>query len=205
MPRVNRLLGPEERLLYQAKQHWTAILGRVVLAALTSLLIGGVAIGLSKLESPLPLPPAWVLILLFFPFIQGGLDLLRWRRTAYLVTDQRLIQMEGLWRRQIQDCPLQEVGDIVLRQGLLGKLLSYGDLVIMTAGKPGYHFERVSAPATFKKALLEQQSLREEQALREQARLDIPSQIAGLAALREKGIISDSEFQAKKAELLSRM
>ncbi|GIH19923.1 SHOCT domain-containing protein [Rugosimonospora africana] len=34
---------------------------------------------------------------------------------------------------------------------------------------------------------------------------DVPSQIAGLAQLRDQGIISDAEFETKKADLLSRM
>jgi hypothetical protein len=34
---------------------------------------------------------------------------------------------------------------------------------------------------------------------------DVPSQIARLAQLRDQGILNDAEFEAKKAELLSRM
>jgi hypothetical protein len=33
----------------------------------------------------------------------------------------------------------------------------------------------------------------------------IPDQIAALASLRDRGVVTDAEFQAKKAELLSRM
>lgn len=39
----------------------------------------------------------------------------------------------------------------------------------------------------------------------EQSSVDIPSQIAQLAQLRDQGILSDSEFDAKKAQLLDRL
>jgi hypothetical protein len=39
----------------------------------------------------------------------------------------------------------------------------------------------------------------------EQKETSIPDQIAALASLRDKGFVTDAEFQAKKAELLSRM
>jgi hypothetical protein len=39
----------------------------------------------------------------------------------------------------------------------------------------------------------------------EQQGPSIPNQIAELAKLRDQGVVTDAEFQAKKTELLSRM
>ena len=39
----------------------------------------------------------------------------------------------------------------------------------------------------------------------EQQESTIPNQIADLAKLRDQGVLTDAEFQAKKTELLSRM
>jgi hypothetical protein len=64
-------------------------------------------------------------------------------------------------------------------------------------GKAGEHYERIGEAA--RDGVLEGQA----QAATPQA--SIADQISQLDELRSKGLLTDEEFQAKKAELLDRM
>jgi len=57
------------------------------------------------------------------------------RLTATLtVTNQRVIQEEGVLRRSSNVIPVDRIQDISIKQSVVGRLLSYGDIEIDTAG-----------------------------------------------------------------------
>jgi uncharacterized membrane protein YdbT with pleckstrin-like domain len=53
----------------------------------------------------------------------------RWERTRIVVTDERLVVLEGTLRRREASVPLASVGAIEVEQSLLGRLLGYGTVV----------------------------------------------------------------------------
>lgn len=106
---------------------------------------------------------------------------------------------------------------MVLEQSWAGRLLDYGNVEIITGSDIGVNkFKRIARPVRFKTEMLNQK----EQLGREDespaaagpaaispalSRNDIPELIAELDELRKKGILSDAEFDAKKAELLKQL
>ena len=77
----------------------------------------------------------------------------------------------------------------------------------MTASELGVNlFKRIGAPINFKTAMLNaKEKLGYEGSGHAAPAQDIPTLIAELDELRKKGIITEQEFQSKKAELLSKM
>jgi hypothetical protein len=102
------------------------------------------------------------------------------------------------------------VNDVQLSQSVLGRLLNYGDVEILTASELGTNlFQRIADPIKFKTAMLNE---KEKLGFGEvptgtagPGGPDIPTLIASLTALRSQGLITEDEFQKKKAEILARM
>ena len=55
-----------------------------------------------------------------------------WRAEDDVVTDRRVIKVQGVLNRVVAESALRRVDDAVLRQGVVGRLLGYGDLVLVT-------------------------------------------------------------------------
>ena len=95
-----------------------------------------------------------------------------------------------------------------MSQSVFGRLFDYGDVEILTASETGDNlFRRIGDPVKFKTAMLnakEQMGYSEFGAHAQHAE-NIPALIAELDELRKKGIVTEAEFQKKKAELLAKM
>jgi membrane protein YdbS with pleckstrin-like domain len=80
---------------------------------------------------------------------------LNWSFQDYIVTNRRVIKVEGILNKEAADSSLEKINDAVLRQGLFARLLGYGDLEIMTAAEASVDvFKMLDRPAEFKKAML---------------------------------------------------
>jgi membrane protein YdbS with pleckstrin-like domain len=207
------LMGEKERIVLKERQHWSLILRTVVLWSIISVLILLVTIVLAAFT-----PLALVLLLaLVFPFWRIMVDLLNWWNEQYVITNRRVIQLEGIINKHSIDSSLEKVNDVVLEQSALGRILNFGDVQILTASEIGVNiFRRIAHPVRFKTQMLnEKEGLsqldvfegRAGRVLSEEApsRGDIPELIAELDELRKKGIISDAEFQDKKTALLAKL
>ena len=54
--------------------------------------------------------------------------------SSLTLTNQRVIQQEGVIRRSSNVIPVDRIQDISIKQTLTGRLLNYGDIEIDTAG-----------------------------------------------------------------------
>ena len=129
----------------------------------------------------------------------------------------------GNVNKHVRDSALEKVNDVELDQSVMGRLLNYGTVQIITGSDIGVNmFRRISNPVRFKRAMLnakEELQVSEdrdfdtpevagEAALsdgEEPSATNIPDLIEELADLRQRGILSEEEFQAKKKELLARL
>jgi uncharacterized membrane protein YdbT with pleckstrin-like domain len=152
-------------------------------------------------------------------------DFLRWNAEQYIVTDRRIIQVRGVFSKAVIDSSLDHIHNISMSQSWAGRLFHYGTIDIETAADDDaatmYHVNR---PMEFKHAILEAkhnadrgygyleevQEETDESAKVLPARLqngqsDIQRTLEDLASLRDRGILSTDEFEAKKREILSRI
>jgi uncharacterized membrane protein YdbT with pleckstrin-like domain len=148
--------------------------------------------------------------------------LLDWWNERYIITNRRVMEVRGTINKNVRDSALEKVNDVELNQSIVGRVLGYGTVDVITGSDIGANeFRRISNPVRFKREMLNaKESYRmadtdaEEEIQRPPAaqpgdvdptKNDIPDLIAELDELRQKGIISEEEFQAKKTELLARL
>jgi uncharacterized membrane protein YdbT with pleckstrin-like domain len=137
-----------------------------------------------------------------------GARLARWATTHFVVTSERIVFRSGVLAKHGRDIPLERVNDIASSQTFFERLIGAGDLLIESAGERGQQtFTDIPHPDHVQQEIYRQM---EANAARSAAGISrpvpsVPEQIAALAELRDRGIVSAEEFEAKKAELLARM
>jgi uncharacterized membrane protein YdbT with pleckstrin-like domain len=194
---LENLLGEREKILLLTRQHWLVLI-RDILVEIVLVLVTLIWI----LWVPNPLI-ALGYLLLIIPIVSMARDIARWSSHKYLVTNRRVMQIFGLMSKNVTDSSLEKVNDVKMEQSALGRLFNYGDIEILTASEFGVNrLTRIGNPVRFKKAMLnaKEQLDRGEYDAEEE---DVPSLIRQLAKLRDEGILTEAEFEAKKAELLA--
>ena len=233
---ADRLLADGERVALRGRQHVlaTVIEGRVPWALLVLALV--------LLVLDLQLEPGGVrdifgllgLVLLLVALGWLAYVYLEWYSQDYLVTNRRVIKVEGILGKRSADSSLEKINDAVLQQSLFGRMLGYGDLDIMTAAEESVdRYRMLSQAQTFKRTMLDQKHRLEQEAfqipapplraapvppapppepiapptpaLRQMSSEEITSSLSQLADLRDRGAISPEEYEAKKQDLLGRL
>jgi uncharacterized membrane protein YdbT with pleckstrin-like domain len=142
-----------------------------------------------------------------------GIRYAKWSNTNFVVTNDRVIHRVGVISKHGIEIPLERINTVFFNQSIFERLLGAGDLGIESAGERGAEtFEDVRKPAIVQNEIYRQMESNSnrmyggrQQAATQEAGLSIPEQIEKLDELRKRGVISEQEFAAKKAELLNRM
>ena len=201
---VDSLMGENERILLIARQHWFVLFSNILLEILLIVLL---VAGTAALSLTYPVATLGY-ILVLVPLIGMIRDILIWSNRQYIITNRRVIQVTGVFSKEVLDTSLEKVTDVKMTQSFFGRMFDFGDIEILTASELGVNlFRRIGAPVRFKTAML---NAKEELGFGEmgapsRAEEDIPTLIAKLDQLRRQGTISNEEFQRKKAELLAKM
>jgi len=135
---------------------------------------------------------------------------MNWLNEEYVVTNFRVIQLQGVFSKHVIDSSLDKVNDVKLTQTLFGRIFNYGDIEILTASELGVNnFKTILNPIQFKTAMQNAKENLEHQnppaAVEIPKKEDILGMISQLDHLHLAGTISDEEFKQKKAELLARL
>lgn len=212
MSYLQSILGTNEDVIYKTRRHWLVIARPVIVNMILSLvLIVGTAKILADSGNQVVL---LLLFLLIIPLGRLAIVWLNWWNEQYIVTDRRIVQVEGVFNKHVVDSSLEKVNDVVMSQSFMGRLLGYGDMEILTASDIGINkLDVISNPVVFKKTMLDQKELlgpdnddlSEQRGERAETRSSVTALIGELAALRDKGLLTDEEFQTKKKEILSRI
>lgn len=210
MSYVDQLLAQNEEVVLVARQSWVVLLREAIIDLFLALVVIGLASVVIASQST---PWAWLLaLLLLIPAFRFAVRVIDRTNRAYIVTNRRVIQVEGTINKNVIDSSLEKVNDVRLSQSVLGRMLNYGDVEILTASEMGTNrFQRISDPIKFKTAMLNEKEKLGFGDVPPSAPppvpqpADVPALIASLSALRKEGMITEEEFQRKKAELLARM
>jgi uncharacterized membrane protein YdbT with pleckstrin-like domain len=201
---IKSMLGENERILLITRQHWF-VLFSAILAEITVSVLLIVVVGVATFYFPMALIG---LVLVLLPLISMLRDILIWNNHEYLVTNRRVIQISGIFNKNVVDSSLEKVNDVKMTQTFFGRLFDYGDVEILTASEIGVNlFKRIGDPVKFKTAMLNAKEKLgyEGTGSHAQHAESIPAMIAELDELRKQGIVTEAEFQAKKKELLAKM
>jgi uncharacterized membrane protein YdbT with pleckstrin-like domain len=197
-------MGQKERILLLTRQHWFVLFSWIFLEIVLIVVL------VTAVVAAMAYYPVAVFgfILVLVPLIGMLKDILIWRNRQYIITNRRVMQISGVFNKNVVDSSLEKVNDIKMNQTFLGRLFDYGDVQILTASELGVdQFDKIADPIKFKTAILnaKEELGFDEDHIRVQQAEDIPSLIARLDDLRKRGIISEEEFRKKKAELLAKM
>jgi uncharacterized membrane protein YdbT with pleckstrin-like domain len=222
MSYAQSLLAKDEQILYEARQHWLAPLSDS-LKAIVLLLIGLLIFTASimwTIGDPITLVQRAVAgVIVLVAVIWIGIVYASWRAEGYIITNRRVLKVEGLLDKKSGDSSLDKINDAVLKVGIWGRIFHYGDLEILTANDDAIdRYQMLANVVEFKKAMLNAKNALEDGYRGGPAVAATPAKSAGAAAaddaagtlakladLRDKGAISPAEYEAKKAELLGRM
>lgn len=209
---LHKLMGENERVLFIGRQHWFLLVSAVAAELFALAVIFSVAIAMTVFFTASPflwLVPVIAFLLMLLPIITMTRDILNWTNHQYVITNWRVIQISGIFNKNITDSSLEKVNDVKMTQSALGRIFNYGDIEILTASELGVNlFKRIEDPVQFKIAMLNAKEALESRDIRAASKAltpDIPGMILQLDQLRKQGIITDEEFQQKKADLLSKL
>lgn len=229
MAYIDELLGRDEQILYDGRQHAFVLISNILteMVLIAVLIAAGVA-ARAAFPSPivLGLPVGQVVLIAcglisLVVLISAFLDYLRWNNEQYIVTDQRVIQLRGIFNKAVIDSSLDKINDVELRQSWLGRMFDFGTIKILTASDVGINQMRwIAHPLQFKRAMLEAKhnfnrgygyldpqavAAYTQPAAYPGGQGDLEHTLQQLADLRDQGLLSQDEFEAKKRELLSRI
>ena len=253
MSYADGLLSTGERITYRNKQHpfvfiWGArytILALIIAAVLFWVRSN---LGPDGISGSLATLLGLITAVLFFGGIAVAIwTALRYINQEYVLTNRRVIQVEGVLNRNSTDSSLEKINDAVLSQSVFGRMFDFGDLTVLTASESGIDkMHMLRKPIVFKKAMLdakhefevdmERAGWQPSPPIRDTpgapaaaiatspggptsgaqgstaappaARVDpdeVTRTLATLADLRDRGAITPEEYEAKKADLLSRL
>ena len=219
-----------EEVIYRTEKHWAAPLSDSFMAIL--MLIGAAALAWLQPEQTDGLMGVIgrLMELARIGLLLGGIlwivyNIFNWRSARVQVTNFRVLGHEGLIRSRDTDSLLASISDVRSRSSFIGKQGKYGDITIYTAsGEAGADtFTSLKNVDTLKKTILEQKtkmagafapsgavaaaSSQEPgtAAAPSATQASTMSTLTGLGKLRDSGVISADEFEAKKQELLARI
>jgi len=201
---INSLLGENEQMLLITRQHWFVLLG----AILPEIVVILVMIAVSTAGSFINPLAALGFAVLVIPLGSMLRDTLIWYYRQYIVTNRRVIQVNGIINKNVTDSSLEKVNDVKMSQSFFGRIFNYGDVEILTASELGANlFKRIGDPVHFKIDMLNAKEKLgfSDNGITHQQTQDIPGLINKLDELCKHGIITEEEFKEKKAALLAKM
>jgi membrane protein YdbS with pleckstrin-like domain len=216
MPFPTRLLIEGEELILDLRPHWIALVRAVGVAILT--IVAWIVL--------LPrLPDGSSHDILFWLVIGLGVlamlwwtvrDSVHWATSHFVVTSDRVIHRQGLIAKNSMEIPLEAINDVRFHQGVFERMIGAGDLIIQSASESGREvFGDIRHPEDVQKTIYhqgEQNQKRMYQGMGSGAAVASSSNPAGtpsmaaelqrLAELRDKGVLTESEFQNQKKKIL---
>ncbi|CAN5620720.1 PH domain-containing protein [soil metagenome] len=155
------LLSQSEVIVLRARQHWLALILEARAAVVLFLLGIALLVGVMFFQ-----PDRQVADLIgVVAMICLGVGLLlfayrwwHWWAQDYIVTNRRLMKVTGILNKRSSDSSLEKINDAILDQNVLGRMLNYGDLDILTAaGESGVdYFRMLNGAKEFKRVMLNQ-------------------------------------------------
>lgn len=218
MPYPEDSLHPNEDLVLDLHPHWWFI------AKAVAVVVAAVVFGVVVLALGLPDPVKVLAALVVLGSLVWFLDrYARWVTTHFVLTSDRVIYRSGVVAKRGIEIPLENINAIHFEQQVFERLLGLGDLKIDSASIQGYSvFDDIQHPDKVQNEIYLQMEANDQRRFRGMpgnqpgnqsgvppapapAALSVPEQLEKLSELRDRGVITDEEFQAKKTELLGRM
>jgi uncharacterized membrane protein YdbT with pleckstrin-like domain len=203
MSYLSKRLMAGETVVKEARIH-----GIVYLPAAAVAVLGGAAcLYLSQLDTDAQnAAKALAIVLGLYALYLALRGYLRRAATRFYVTNRRVLIRLGLVRQRSVEMLLSQIEGITVQQGVWGRFFGYGTVVVEGTGGDHDPFRFISRPEDFRLAVQEQI---EAHARSLAAPRDLPgkpvdryAELSRLDELRQRGVLTESEFQTEKRRLL---
>jgi uncharacterized membrane protein YdbT with pleckstrin-like domain len=208
-----RLLADHEELVLDLRPHWIALVGPAVVLVLV---IVAEILLFAYFEPPSVV--AWLavlagaVVLIAFPVR----SFLAWITSHFVVTSDRVIHRSGWLAKRSMEMPLERINDVTFTQSVLERLVGAGSLRIQSGSEYGQnHFRDIRRPEDVQKLIYELSEANENRMRAHgQARTETIEtsddaspleEIERLGRLKERGLLSEEEFETQKRRLLGRL
>lgn len=145
---VDSVIGKEEQVLHQAQismvSYWAVWLigGLFVFSGLLNVVVG-------LFSEKIFIGPGLVVLLIGGLFI--AIPLIAKYTTELAITNRRIIAKFGLVRRNTFELNLSKIESIRVEQGILGRILNYGDVFVIGTGGSKEPITRIAHPLEFRR------------------------------------------------------
>ena len=139
--------------------------------------------------------------------LAGGwlvVQVVKWRTTYFVLTSHRVIYREGVVARNGVEIPLERVNNVNFKQTIFERLIGVGDILIESGGQDGQQtFTDIARPMVVQNEIHQAlQDYKEGMFRPAPSRTDVADQLERLEALRDRGSLTDAEFELQKRRLL---
>jgi PH (Pleckstrin Homology) domain-containing protein/putative oligomerization/nucleic acid binding protein len=154
------LLASGERVMRVAHQHWFVLVWRArwaILAIIIAALAGGFRALNSKESGLLWDLIGWIVLALLVVGIASFVwGVLTFRAQEFIITNRRVMHVEGVINKKASDSSLEKINDAVLTESIFGRMFGFGDLEVLTASESGIErLDKLRDAKEFKKTMLE--------------------------------------------------
>jgi uncharacterized membrane protein YdbT with pleckstrin-like domain len=193
-----------ENVVLLIRPHWLTIVWPVILTVIG--VIAGIYLGGYGYIIPFVL-----ICYLLYKIIQRNNNL-------WAVTNLRIIDEDGVFSINSKESPLDKINNVTYNQSLWGRIFDYGNVQIQTAAEIGattyYMVEKpkklkdtiTTMQEEYKKSQILSQAKEFASAIssgsQKQTRSDMAAELEKLFELKQKGIISEEEFNTGKKKIL---
>jgi uncharacterized membrane protein YdbT with pleckstrin-like domain len=197
-------LKKDETIVLLIRPHWLVLFlpsFYVVVGIIAGILIGSYGYFI-------PLVPLFYLV---YKIIQRNNNL-------WAVTNLRVIDEDGVLSHNSKESPLDKINNVTYKQSLWGRIFGYGNVQIQTAAEVGSTtYFTVEKPKELKDTITEMQEEYKKSQIIAQAqelanaissgtqrqfKSDVAAEIEKLFELKQKGILTEAEFNGRKKKIL---
>jgi uncharacterized membrane protein YdbT with pleckstrin-like domain len=149
---VQKQLGASEKILYTERHHWVFFVAEMIKWILFAAAVLALVIVLKVWWLPDAGWVWWLLLVFIIPAVRIVWGFLSWLMNVYVLTNRRVIEATGVLSKRVADSSLEKLTDIVLKQSVFGRMLGYGDIVVLTAssGAGINNLKQIRRPMEFK-------------------------------------------------------
>jgi len=199
-----KYLNDSEEVIRDLRPHWFFLFGPAV--ALIAALALAIWVGQADISELVLFPVlALTVVALLFFLVRYA----QWITTDFVLTTDRLIYRKGIVSRQGKEIPLERVNDVSYQQSLVQRMMGAGDLMVESGGERGQsQFGHFAHPQDIQNEIhraIESAAARDADRMAGRRELSPLEQLEKLDELRQRGVISQAEFDLKKAKLLDRL
>ena len=197
-------LKKDEKIIMETKLHWLTLVGPFFIMLIVSIL--GIIAG------------SYGLLLVLVSAGYFIYKIIQRNNNLWIVTNLRVIDEYGVFSNNAKESPLDKINNVSYLQSFLGRIFGYGNVQIQTAAEVGSTtYFSVENPKELKDTITHMQEEYRQSHITKQAnefanailagqqnkRTDVAAELEKLYELKQKGILTDEEYNNRKAKILN--